>query len=199
MGKASHGPRIPRPYSCQDVAYAIVVKGSLIIDIYPTSPKGVGLGRVTPQLGSRALNMPCAKARPVVGCVGSTLLPCLGRWCVSSHKVRPSASGWAENGYLRGKWSLGGNRTVACRVCPPRYHLSCSSLKSSARLSASLCAGPALQPAVAPWRTFQFVGTLHALGRIHNSRAPPLPDKSLYGGPMHALPRTWRMCTFCPH
>ena len=50
------------------------------------------------------------------------------------------------------------------------------------RRSASLCAGPALQPAVAPWRAFQFVGKLHALGQIHNSSGPA-PRQVVVRGP----------------
>lgn len=90
------------------MAYAIVGNESLIIDMYPTAPKGAGLGRVTPQLGSRAQTCRVPRRDPLLA-----VSPLSGR--VSSHKVSPWISGWAEMG-ISVEVSGFGKRWVGARV-----------------------------------------------------------------------------------
>lgn len=174
------------------MAYAIVGNESLIIDMYPTAPKGAGAWPGDPAAWLASTNMPCAKARPVVGRVRLGASPLV--WACFGSQAQPVDVRLSRDGHLHGSIGL---REVAgwraCRVCPERLPVFFSKRQRRCTIlcamycSASLCAGPALQPAVAPWRTFQFAGKLHALGRIRRSSGPA-PRQVVVRGPHARTP-----------
>lgn len=111
------------------MAYAIVGNESLIIDMYPTAPKGAGAWPGDPAAWLASTNMPCAKARPVVGRVRLGASPLV--WACFGSQAQPVDVRLSRDGHLRGSIGL---REVAgwraCRVCPENG-FPCSSAKGS--------------------------------------------------------------------
>lgn len=125
-------------------------------------------------------------------CPSRRISPCLGVFRVTGPaRGRPAEPGWASPW----KYRASGSGGLARVSCLPRERLPVFFSKRQRRCtilcamycSASLCAGPALQPAVAPWRTFQFAGKLHALGRIRRSSGPA-PRQVVVRGPHARTP-----------